>query len=207
MPVKGKKFCEVCNKDIVAKHFAEHKKTKTHEQKAKQRGSTPAVSELETSGRPARPARSRRASLHRSETIGQPVASDTSLRAPATHAVKSMARYTAPRRDYQLVINQLYNQYPQYRIFQDNLAHNRSRNDPTAKRYRIDRLSEGVVLDDMKDFIIQLYPDFKNKMKIGFTCIFKKPGRAEPYRSSESTRSTKSDRRMKRLSVISIWIP
>ena len=28
----------------------------------------------------------------------------------------------------------------------------------------------------MKDFIIQLYPDFKNKMKIGFTCIFKKPG-------------------------------
>ena len=56
MPVKGNKFCEVCNKDIVAKHFAEHKKTKTHEQKAKQRGSTQrgiVSSSSETSGRPA----------------------------------------------------------------------------------------------------------------------------------------------------------
>ena len=38
MPVKGNKFCEVCNKDILAKNFADHKKTKTHEQKAEQRG-------------------------------------------------------------------------------------------------------------------------------------------------------------------------
>ena len=106
--------------------------------------------------------------------------SNRQSQAETRHAVKSMARYTAPRRDYQLVINQLYNQYPQYRIFQDNLPHNRSRNDPTAKRYRIDG-DRGIVLDDMKDFIIQqLYPEFKNKMKIGFTCIFKKPGRAEP---------------------------
>ena len=83
---------------------------------------------------------------------------------------KSAQTKSAPRRDYQLIVNQLYNQYPQYRIYQD---HRKSRNDPTAKRYRIDG-DRGIVLDDMKDFIRKLYPEFKNKMKIGFTATFKK---------------------------------
>ena len=54
MPVKGKKFCEVCNKDIAAKDFAEHKKTKTHETKS-QTARTSRAGDLRSDQRSWRP--------------------------------------------------------------------------------------------------------------------------------------------------------
>ena len=200
MPVIGNKFCEVCNKNIVAKNFAAHKQSNAHKINEVQRRAAgpPAVSfpearlEVSSSAGPteslvqratkaeARYAiKSNRAGPEvdrRSDGVAArpQVRSDSPAplvqRSKSAQTKSAQTKSSAPGRDYQLIVNQLYNQYPQYKIYQD---HRKSRNDPTAKRYRIDG-DRGIFLDDMKDFIRKLYPEFKNKMRIGSTATFKK---------------------------------
>ena len=163
MPVRGIKFCDACNKYISAINFATHKKTKVHRDNVEK-------------------AKINVDDLHPEDShkigAGAPNRATTTNIANNTNMANTTNIASGVRRDYQLIMNEIGNQYPQYRLSQDQVIHRMSKNDATAKRYRIDG-DRGIVLDDMKDFIRKLNLEFKTKMRIGFTAIFKRPSNDE----------------------------